>query len=118
MDINNTDEKGLIAVTKRVRQTQQTAFVFGACVEFFLLDAPGYAVPVLLMPGHDVYTRRWRTRKKNDARRIEFAEIPLFGPNEAHFTATPKCSFLRVKSFAHQRNRHNLTKNAGNTRSV
>jgi len=63
---NGPRKENLISATYYARKNGTSAFVFGAQYETFLLDAPGYVVPVLLMPDRDVYKGRWQARDVND----------------------------------------------------
>ena len=52
--------------TTTVRKYGRTAYVFGACYGSYLLKAPEFVVPVLLLPTFEIYTRRWQKRNPND----------------------------------------------------
>lgn len=54
--------EGLQTVTEKANNELNTSFVFGAGCGKFLLGAPDYVYPILILPEQDVYTRRWRNR--------------------------------------------------------
>jgi hypothetical protein len=58
--------KKLIEVTEKVHNELNSSFVFGSCYENYLINAPKYVIPILLLPSPDVYEQRWKTRNKND----------------------------------------------------
>jgi len=57
---------GLQKMTKKVYEELNSSFVFGACYGHYLLEAPEYVIPVLILPAFDVYERRWKKRNPND----------------------------------------------------
>lgn len=57
---------GLAEMTEKVYKELNTSFVFGACFGRYLLTAPKYVIPVLLLPDFNVYETRWKQRNPND----------------------------------------------------
>lgn len=54
--------KGLQQVTEKVNKELDCSFVIGAGCGNFLLDAPDYVIPILILPEQSVYTKRWKSR--------------------------------------------------------
>ena len=52
----------------RLSASRNMSVVFGACREAFLRRAPAGVIPVLLLPGREVYTARWQARQVSDTR--------------------------------------------------
>ena len=63
---NGNRLSGLKKITKKVYEELNTSFVFGACFGKYLLEAPEYVIPILILPDFDVYKRRWKKRNPND----------------------------------------------------
>ena len=63
---DNCRLSGLKKITKKVYEELNTSFVFGACYGKYLLNAPEYVIPILILPDFDVYERRWKKRNPND----------------------------------------------------
>jgi hypothetical protein len=54
-------------VTEKVYKNLTASFVFGACFGQWLVHAPEYVYPILLLPSQDVYERRWKKRDISDS---------------------------------------------------
>ena len=64
--VKNEKLTGLIRISEKVHEELNCSFVFGACFENYLIKAPKYVIPILLLPSPDVYERRWKKRNKGD----------------------------------------------------
>ena len=66
---NSTKDRRLSVsekISKKVYKGLNTSFVFGACYGSFLLKAPEYVTPILILPDFDIYERHWKKRNPND----------------------------------------------------
>lgn len=57
---------GLKKMTEKVYKNLNTSFIFGACLGKYLLKAPEYVIPILILPDIDVYNRRWKNKNPNN----------------------------------------------------
>ena len=58
--------QGLTNISNKIYNELNCSFVLGACYGKYLLEAPKYVIPILLLPDKNVYTKRWKNRNPND----------------------------------------------------